>query len=122
MLSKLIKNIPGRAKKAMGYSLDGLGAAFRKEEAIRLECLSLVLLLVIMFFVPWPVWKKAVLTAVFLLVPLTELLNSALEDLCDLISPEYNPVIKNIKDKGSAAVLVAMIIGLLALAGLIWLP
>ena len=119
MLLRTIKNIPNRVVKAFGYSFDGLKSAFVKEESIRLETLALIILIVVLIPVPWPVWKKTALVGAYLLVPLTELLNSAIEDLCDLVSPEFNPLIKSAKDKGSAAVLVAIIISLCALAALI---
>ena len=114
-----IKNIPRRAVKAFSYSVDGLKSAFIKEEAFRLESLGLVLLILVLLFVPWPLWKKFSLAAVFLLIPLSELFNSAIEDLSDLVSPDYHPLIKGAKDKGSAAVLLAIFVSLLALAALI---
>ena len=33
----------------------------------------------------------------------SELLNTAIEAICDLVSPEYNPFVKIAKDSGSAA-------------------
>ncbi|MDR0882761.1 MAG: diacylglycerol kinase [Candidatus Adiutrix sp.] len=119
MILSTIKNIPGRIIRAWGYSRDGLANAFIREESFRLEVMSLVILTLILLLVPWPIWKKLALTSVFLLIPLTELLNSALEDLCNLVSPDFNPFIKNAKDKGSAAVLLAIIINGLALAALV---
>ncbi len=116
---KTIKNIPRRVKNAFIYSWQGLTGAFAKEESIRLECLAFCLLFAVMIFVPWPLWKKAALLAVFLLIPLCELLNSAIEDVCDLISRDFNENIKSAKDKGSAAVLVAIVINLIALCALI---
>ena len=114
-----IKNIPRRAVKSFAYSVDGLKSAFIKEEAFRLESLGLVLLILVLLFVPWPLWKKFSLAAVFLLIPLSELFNSAIEDLSDFVSPDYHPLIKSAKDKGSAAVLLAIFVSLLALAALI---
>ncbi|MDR1040269.1 MAG: diacylglycerol kinase [Deltaproteobacteria bacterium] len=119
---KALKNIPKRCKNAMYYSLCGLGSAFRKEEAVKLETLALVLLVAILFIVPWPAWKKVALVAAYLLVPFTELLNSAIEDVCDLVSPEYNEKVKTAKDKGSAAVLVAIIFDFVVLAALVKAP
>ncbi|MDL2260054.1 diacylglycerol kinase [Deltaproteobacteria bacterium OttesenSCG-928-K17] len=121
MLLRTIKNIPVRAVKAWGYSWDGLKSAFIKEESFRLETIALVVLVAVLAVVPWPLWKKAALTATFLLIPLTELLNSAIEDICDLVSPDRHPLIKAAKDKGSSAVLLAIILNLLALAALIFI-
>lgn len=119
MLMRTIKNIPGRVLRAFGYSRDGLKGAFVKEESFRLEVMGLLILVVTLLLVPWPGWKKAALLAVYFLIPLTELVNSALEDLCDLVSPDFHPLVKAAKDKGSAAVLMALIFTLLTLAALL---
>ena len=120
MLFNTIKNIPRRVLKASSYSWDGLRSAIIKEESFRLEIISLVVLVAVLICVPWPIWKKAALTGSYLLIPLAELLNSALEDICDLVSPDRHPLIKSAKDKGSAAVLLAIVINLIALASLLY--
>jgi diacylglycerol kinase (ATP) len=117
-----ILNVPRRAKRAMGFSLRGIWSAFRKEEAIKLEFIALVILAAVMALVEWPLWKKLALTIAYLGVPAAELLNSAIEDVCDLVSPEFNEKVRDAKDKGSAAVLVAIVVGLLALATLLAIP
>lgn len=119
MLLQTLKNIPKRVVRAFGYSWDGLKSAFNKEESFRLEIMGLVILILVMLAVPWPGWKKTALLAAYFLIPLAELLNSALEDLCDLVSPQRHPLIKAAKDKGSAAVLLAMIFNGLVLTALI---
>lgn len=119
MILKTLKNIPVRAVNATGYSWAGLKSAFVREEAFRLETLALGLLVLVLIFIPWPLWKKFALTAVYLLIPLTELLNTAIEDLGDLASRDFNPHVKNAKDKGSAAVLLAIFVNLMAGAALI---
>jgi diacylglycerol kinase (ATP) len=119
---KLLKNLPRRVASAMSYSLRGLVQAFKKEESIRLETLSLFILLLILFLVSWPFWKKMTLLAIFFLIPLTELINSAIEDICDLISPEFNEKIRDAKDKSSSAVLIAIIIAIITLIVLLMIP
>lgn len=116
---KVIKNIPKRAKNASYYSFCGLVSAFKKEESVKLETIALVILIVVMCLVIWPLWKKITLVSVYLLIPFSELINSAIEDISDLVSKDYNEYVKNAKDKGSAAVLVAIFINFLALAALI---
>ncbi|MDR2612600.1 MAG: diacylglycerol kinase [Deltaproteobacteria bacterium] len=119
---KALLNIPGRARSAMRYSLSGLASSFRKEESVKLETIALAVLIAILIPVPWPLWKKLALTAGYLLVPFAELLNSSVEDICDLVSPGYNEKVKAAKDKGSAAVLLAIAANLLILAALIKAP
>ena len=119
MLKTMCEVFYRRAVKATFYSLAGFRAAFTKEEAFRLELTGLILLVLIMFVAPWPLWKKFVMTGSYLLILIIELLNSAIEDVCDLVSTEYSDLIKTAKDKGSMAVLLALIANMLVLVGLL---
>jgi diacylglycerol kinase (ATP) len=119
MFKSTLKNVPGRIVRALRFSGQGLKSAFLKEEAFRLEVLGLGLLAAALAALTWPWWKKVVLVAAYMLIPLAELLNSALEDICDLISPDYQPLIAQAKDKGSAAVLLAIVINILVLSALL---
>ncbi|MBU2718030.1 diacylglycerol kinase, partial [Acidithiobacillus ferridurans] len=49
-----------------------------------------------------------------------ELLNSAVESLADLVSPEYHPLVARAKDCGAAAVLVLSFTAVLIAALLLW--
>jgi diacylglycerol kinase (ATP) len=60
-------------------------------------------------------WEKIALIGSILAVLSTELVNTALEKLCDHLAPELHPKIKVVKDLGSAAVFV-----MIALALIIW--
>ncbi len=115
----LLKRAPARFRKSFGYCRDGFLAAFAKEESFRLEMIALVLLCLAMLVCPWPLWKKVALIAGYLLIPLAELLNSAIEDVCNLVTLEYSPLVKNAKDKGALAVLAAIILNALLLTALI---
>ena len=62
--------------------------------------------------------------AIFLCIAMVigfEMLNSALEKLCDMVQEEYHPVIKIIKDMSAAAVLWASLISFI-IAALIFAP
>ena len=37
-----------------------------------------------------------------------ELLNTAIENICNLVSPDFNPLVKKAKDAASAAVLLGI--------------
>ncbi len=62
----------------------------------------------------------AILLCIALVIGL-EMLNSALEKLCDLVEPNYHPTIKVIKDVSAAAVVLAAIISV-AIGIIIFLP
>lgn len=97
-----------RLINAAGYSLAGLLAAIRNEDAFRQE-LALAIVLI-----PLGLWfgrgglAKAALVASVLLVLIVELLNSAVEAAVDHTSLDRHPLARRAKDIGSAAVLVAL--------------
>jgi diacylglycerol kinase (ATP) len=100
---------------AFFYSLNGLRFAVKNEEAFRQEIALYVLLLILLFFLPTSMHFKAILLVVNTIVLLIELINSAIEAIVDMVSPEYNELAKHAKDLGSAAVLISLI-----LAAVLW--
>jgi diacylglycerol kinase (ATP) len=60
--------------------------------------------------------KRFVLIGVLVVLLIVELLNTAIEKLSDRVSREQDPVLKRVKDMGSAAILLSLI-----LAGAVWL-
>ena len=118
-MKKFIELIRRRLVSATKYSIDGFADTFRHEEAFRLEVIVFIILIVVLFLVPWPLWKKILLPTGFTLVLLAELLNSAIENVCDLIHPQESKLVKAAKDKGSMAVLTALIANFFLLLALI---
>lgn len=97
-----------RIWNAFHYSLAGLGAAYRHEDAFRTELLlALLLLPVALWFGPGGT-AKAILVGSVLLVLVVELINSAIEATVDRISLEDHRLAKRAKDIGSAAVLISL--------------
>lgn len=97
-----------RIWSALFYSLDGLKAAYRHEDAFRQEVLLALVLLPVALFMPTTGIGKALLMASVLLVLIVELLNSAVEAAVDRISLENHRLAKRAKDIGSAAVLLSL--------------
>ena len=98
-----------RLWNALFYSLDGLSAAFRHEDAFRQEVLMALILIPIAIHTPASGPGKALMIASVLLVLIVELLNSAIEAVTDRISLEDHILAKRAKDMGSAAVMVALL-------------
>lgn len=110
-----------RLWNALNYSRDGLKAAYAAEAAFRQEVLLAAILLPVAFLVNvTPVERVALIAAVFFIL-IIELLNSALEAVVDRVSLETHHLSKRAKDIGSAAVLLALILGALTW-GLILVP
>jgi len=105
-----------RVINATRYSLEGLAAAARHEDAFRQELILAAVL------VPLGVWlgadglERALLAGSVLMVLVVELLNSAIEATVDRVSLEDHRLAKRAKDLGSAAVMMS-----LATVALVWL-
>jgi diacylglycerol kinase (ATP) len=97
-----------RVWNAIFYSVEGLRAAYRHEEAFRQEVLLAAVLMPVALLLPVSGVGKAVMIASVLLVLLVELLNSAVEATVDRISLENHQLAKRAKDIGSAAVFVSL--------------
>ena len=98
-----------RLWNALFYSLDGISAALRHEDAFRLEILFALILVPIAIHMPTTGIGKALMIASILLVLVVELLNSAIEAIVDRVSLEDHVLAKRAKDMGSAAVMIALV-------------
>lgn len=108
-----IKKLISDRIKSIGYAFEGLKTLF-KEEPNALIHGSITLIVVVLGFyfeVSNTEWI-ALLFAIGLVFGL-ELINTAIENICDLISIERNEQIKKIKDLSAAAVLVAAVISVI---------
>lgn len=105
-----------RLGRSFIYAWEGVAWAWRHQRNLRIELLvgaGAILLALLLDTDPTPI-----LTVSALVITL-ELLNSSLEALVDLVSPEIHPLAKRAKDVAAAAVLlaafVAVLVGLLRL-------
>ena len=98
-----------RVWTAFFYSLNGLRFAISNEAAFRQELCIIAVLLVALLFLPLSLFWKGLLFFATTSVLVVELLNSAIESVVDIASPEYHDLAKRAKDLGSAAVLVSIV-------------
>lgn len=97
---------------AFFYSLNGLRFAISNEAAFRQEVCIAIVLLVGLLFLPLSLFWKGLLFFATTSVLVVELLNSAIESVVDIASPEYHELAKRAKDLGSASVLVSIVIAM----------
>ena len=98
-----------RIWNAFHYSLAGLAAAYRHEDAFRQEVYLAVVLIPLALLLPATGIGHALMIGSVLLVLIVELINSAVEATVDRISLDNHRLAKRAKDIGSAAVLVSLI-------------
>jgi diacylglycerol kinase (ATP) len=90
--------------------------AWRTEHAVREELVLLALALPLAFLITSSAWLRIALVGTVLLVLMVELLNTAVEKVCDRLHPAQDDLIGYVKDLGSAAVLMSLL-----LAASVWL-
>ncbi|MDZ4097772.1 MAG: diacylglycerol kinase [Methylophilaceae bacterium] len=98
-----------RLINAFGYSVAGIKAAYKNEDAFRQEILMAIVLIPLAIYLGETGLEKAIMIASVLLVIIVELLNSSIEATVDRISLENHNLAKRAKDIGSAAVLISLV-------------
>ncbi len=106
------------------YAFAGWWYVIRTQRNAWIHALASVLVVGISFWVGLPARDWAVIVLAITLVWTAEFLNTALEAVVDLASPEQNHLARVGKDVGAAAVLIAalasILIGLLILGPPLW--
>lgn len=124
------KNLTIHSKKQFGfkvliniikYSLQGFIHFYKFERSAILHLV--VGIAIIVGSVPFKLSSVEWLFMIFILLTMLaiELLNTAIEAVCDLVSPEYNPLVKVAKDCGSAATF-SISIGLVIAIFILYVP
>lgn len=112
-MTKPAVNAVTRLIKATGYSLAGLRAAYRHEQAFRQESWLLVILAPLAFYLSAENMERALLIGSWLLVMVVELLNSAIEATVDRMGDEWHELAGQAKDIASAAVMLALLLAVM---------
>jgi diacylglycerol kinase (ATP) len=105
-----------RLWRATVNSRNGLIFAVRSEQAIREELVALALAVPAAWLIGATMMRRVELVCAVALVLVVELLNTAIEKLADRLTRDRDPEIGRVKDMGSAAVGVALL-----MAGAFWL-
>lgn len=105
---------------ALGYSIAGFRSAWRGEHSFRQELVLVILATVVALLLPVLASQKLLLIGVCILILIVELINSAIEAVVDRVSLERNPLSKNAKDFGSAAVLLTLLLATATWLVILW--
>ena len=105
-----------RLWRATVNSWHGLVAATQSERALREELVSLAIGIPLAFYLTGDAGRRIALIGTLVFILIVELLNTAIEKLCDRITRDDDPAIKRVKDMGSAAIFLSLL-----LAGAVWL-
>ena len=109
-----------RLINALGYSRDGIAAAWKNEAAFREEVLLAAIAIPLAFYLGKTGVERALLVGSIIFILIVEILNSAVEAVVDKASPEKHDLAKRAKDMGSAAVLLSLLNAALIWACVLW--
>ncbi len=98
------------AASAMAATLDGIAACFRREMAFRQEIVFGIVNFIAAIILAKTLTETFILVIVYMLLPLVELLNSAIEEIVDMFSPNFSEYAKRAKDYAAAATFLAVVI------------
>ena len=99
--------------RSLGPAVSGIIAVLRYEHNFRIQLVVAGCVVVTGFYVDLTSGEWVMILLAICLVLTTEMLNSAVEKLVDLCSPEYNQLAGLIKDICAGAVLISSIIAIL---------
>ncbi|MDR9399232.1 diacylglycerol kinase family protein [Salibacter sp.] len=117
-MSKNTKPFSVRARiRSFSFAIQGIKTLFREEDNAKVHVLTAVIVIIGGFYfdISHVEWMLIAIAIGFVLV--TEIVNTALENICDYLTEETDPLIKRIKDLSAGAVLIsaltAIVIGLI---------
>ena len=107
--------------KSFVYAWNGIKSCFRSEPHFRIHLVAAIVAIIfsLLFSISSTEWIVVVFCIAFVLT--MEMINTAIEKLCDVVHQEQHPVIKSVKDIAAGAVLLSAVFSLIT-AGIIFLP
>jgi diacylglycerol kinase len=107
--------------RSFGYAVNGLRAVARSEQNFRIHLLLAALAILLGWGLSISMLEWVLIIGCIAAVMGAETMNTAIEKLCDVVSPQYHDKIKVVKDLAAAAVLIVSI-GALITGGIIFIP
>lgn len=99
--------------KNASYAMDGFKHALKNETSFKLELLIALIVFPLIYFMPFAFVYKLLLFITYFIIMIAELLNSAIENVVDLVTLEKHPLAKAAKDIAATAVLFSVVLHIL---------
>jgi diacylglycerol kinase (ATP) len=110
--------------KSISFALNGITVFFKNEHNSHIHLIATICVIFLGIYLELNTIEWVVITLAIGLVFISEIINSSIERLADLVNKEISPEIKIIKDLAAAAVLfsaiISVIIGILVFGGKIF--
>ncbi len=99
--------------KSFGYAFTGLKTLILGERNMRIHVLATFAVVALGCWRSLDTTRWCFIVIAIALVWISEAFNTAIERLCNAVSKEYHPLIKQVKDISAAAVLIAAVIAII---------
>ena len=109
-IDKFLKSVP--------FAIEGIKILFKSENNAKIHLLAVFVVIITGFLIHFSEAEWLAVIVVMGGVLALESVNTALETLVDLVSPEFHPLAKKVKDVAAGAVLI-FVLAALAVAGVI---
>ncbi|TYR35362.1 diacylglycerol kinase family protein [Sphingobacterium phlebotomi] len=111
----------GKRIESFKYAIEGMLHLIRQEPNVRIHIIAAIAAVICGWYLDINKNEWLVIIVCIGIVFTTEIINTAIENICDYISPTQHHKIKIIKDLAAAAVLVSAIMSVVV-ASCIFLP
>ena len=102
-----------RFKRSLGHALDGVKYAVIHEKNFRIELSIASLVLFLIFIFKVKNWEAIILLLMIMWVLISELTNTVLERVVDILKPRIHPYARLIKDLMAAVVLISATVSII---------
>lgn len=106
--------------KAFRYAWDGLVDFFVNQEPVLVHIMAIGVALGTAWYLEFPAWKWVFFVICIGFTLVTEALNTAVEYVVDLVSPDYHVLAGKAKDVAAAAVFLSALTAVVVYAILTW--
>ena len=120
-MSKIEKFSLKKRWKSFSYAFDGIKTLLKEEHNARIHLVAAFGVIVASIYLNISLIEWCLVVLCVVMIISAEAVNSAVENLTDLASPEYHPLARKAKDLAAAAVLI-IAFGVAIIGGIIFLP
>ena len=106
--------------KSFIYAFKGIFFCIKNCRNFRIHTVAAALVLYFSRFYSFNRVENCILYLIIALVLVSECVNTAIEQLCNAVTREYSPIIKNAKDVAAAAVLCVAMLSVAIAVNLFW--
>lgn len=110
----------GKFRKSLKNALGGLKYAVSYERNFQIEIVFAFFILTLIVIFKIKSWEAIILILMIMLVLITELINTVMERVVDILKPRIHPYAKLVKDIMAAVVLIVSVISLVVGVIIFW--